>query len=217
MSYDLYLRDPVTNAELKVPAHLMTGPNIPCRMVNGQFVQVPSTEAYLNITYNYARYYYDAFPGAEDQGRFEEDMKQFPTISEEGGIRSLNGMTGAEAIPMLKEMIRRITAEYRLSDGSWKKSERENHYLTDNDTGKRVSSTAKMDFFFDKTRAGLDEKAAGKLADAKFTSHVETITVDEGDADGSYWDATAVKAIRPLYQLIALSQLRPDGVWSEES
>lgn len=33
MSYDLYLRDPVTKKELQVPAHMMYGGNIRCDVV----------------------------------------------------------------------------------------------------------------------------------------------------------------------------------------
>ena len=40
--------------------------------------------------------------------------------------------------------------------------------------------------------------------------------LNEGETD-NYWCPTAANAIRPLYQLIALSNMRPDGVWSEES
>lgn len=28
-----------------------------------------------------------------------------------------------------------------------------------------------------------------------------------------YWVATRENAIRPLYQLLAMAQMRPDGVW----
>ena len=53
MSYDLYLRDPVTKKELQVPAHMMYGGNIRCDVVGGQLVPTTTTEAYMNITYNY--------------------------------------------------------------------------------------------------------------------------------------------------------------------
>ena len=31
--------------------------------------------------------------------------------------------------------------------------------------------------------------------------------------DCGYWVATRENAIRPLYQLLAMAQMRPDGVW----
>ena len=34
----------------------------------------------------------------------------------------------------------------------------------------------------------------------------------EGDTD-DYWKATAVNAVKPLYSLVAMAQMRPDGVW----
>lgn len=34
----------------------------------------------------------------------------------------------------------------------------------------------------------------------------------EGDTS-DYWEPTAANAIRPLYQLVVMSKLRPDGVW----
>ena len=51
MSYDLYLRDPATHEELQVPAHMMHGGNIPCEVINGQFIPTTTTRAYLNVTY----------------------------------------------------------------------------------------------------------------------------------------------------------------------
>ena len=39
-----------------------------------------------------------------------------------------------------------------------------------------------------------------------------TEDISEGPCD-DYWEATAANAIRPLYQLIAMAKLRPDGVW----
>lgn len=33
------------------------------------------------------------------------------------------------------------------------------------------------------------------------------------DVDEDYWKATEGNAMRPLLQLLALAQLRPDGVW----
>ena len=37
-------------------------------------------------------------------------------------------------------------------------------------------------------------------------------SVYEGDTR-NYWDDTAANAIRPLYQLIAMAKMRPDGIW----
>ena len=31
---------------------------------------------------------------------------------------------------------------------------------------------------------------------------------------GGYWTPTKENAIRPLYQLLAFAQMRPDGIWA---
>lgn len=33
------------------------------------------------------------------------------------------------------------------------------------------------------------------------------------DVSADYWEATEVNAKRPLYQLLAMAKMRPDGVW----
>ena len=38
------------------------------------------------------------------------------------------------------------------------------------------------------------------------------LEVNEGDTS-DYWLATATNAIKPLYQLIALAEMRPDCIW----
>ena len=55
-----------------------------------------TTELWLNITYNYSRWYYR--PGVFPKG-----------TQEIGGIRTLYGMTGAESIPVLKKSIEMLT------------------------------------------------------------------------------------------------------------
>lgn len=115
MSYDVYLEDPVTRETIELDhIHDMRG---------GTYRQGGSREAWLNITYNYGKYYYDVFG--------------------EKGIRTIYGMTGAESIPVL-------------------------------------------------------EQAISKLGD---------------DVSEDYWEATEGNAKRPLYQLLALARIRPDGVW----
>ena len=82
-----------------------------------------TTEAWLNITWHYAPFYYNIFG--------------------EKGIRTIYGMTGAESIPVLKEAI-------------------------------------------------------AKLGD---------------DVVADYWEPTEGNAKRALHNLLALAQMRPDGVW----
>ena len=78
MSYDIELQDPVTNETLQLDAaHHMRG---------GTYCVGGTTEASLNVTYNYAPHFRVVFGG-------------------ETGIRKLYGMTGAESIPVLEKAI----------------------------------------------------------------------------------------------------------------
>ena len=218
MSYDLYLRDRVTGECLEVPGHLMYGGNIRGAFRDdGSFLPEPTTEAYLNITYNYSRYYHDAFPSAEeDEEQHAKDAKKFVVTCGDGGIRSLNGLTGAQAVPLLKEMIRRIERKNKDIEG-WVSTEREKVWYErkGNPEAAKDPNEMLMEFLHLK-RDGLSDGQAGEYLDKRWQKKSRTVYVCEGDTK-DYWQPTAANAIRPLYQLIALSQLRPDGVWSEES
>lgn len=115
MSYNIYLKDPVTKETLDVESpHFIRG---------GMFAVGGTTEAWLNITYNYSKHFYRVFG--------------------ENGIRTIYGLTGAESIPVIK-------------------------------------------------------KAMSQLGD---------------DVDSDYWTSTEGNAKRALAGLLALAQLRPDGIW----
>ena len=136
MSYDIYLADPVTREPIELEeAHYMRG---------GTYALSGATEAWLNITYNYANWYYR--PGV------------FGETAENRGIRTIYGLSGAESVPVLKKAIETL----------------------------------------------------------------ESLTVDISEEDrreyerhgaAGYWVPTRANAIRPLYQLLALAQMRPDGIW----
>lgn len=220
MSYDLYLRDPVTHETLIVSAHMMYGGNILCNVINGELIPAPTTEAYLNITYNYAHYYYEAFPAPGDEAfinQHESDEKQFGLISDKGGIHSLNGMSGLKAIPVLNEMISRIESRYKKTDGSWQVSPREESYIIQKNTGSRIDNISFWEIRCKYRNSGYSEDEINRLIDKNYEEKTEIVHVDEGSDGGSYWVSTAANAIRPLYQLIALSQMRPDGIWKVES
>ena len=137
MSYDIYLVDPVTHEQIELEAaHHMRG---------GTYAMSGTTEARLNITYNYANWYYR--PGVFSRTRKSSK-----------GIRTIYGMTGAESIPVLKKAIERL-------------------------------ESLKVD---------ISEK--------------ERRECEEQGCTG-YWMPTRANAIRPLYQLLALAQMRPDGIW----
>lgn len=84
MSYDIYLIDPVTKETITTKfKHEMAG---------GTYAIGGTTTLWLNVTYNYADWYYR--PGV-----FAE------TESESKGIRTIYGMTGAESISVLEKAI----------------------------------------------------------------------------------------------------------------
>lgn len=147
MSYDISLVDRVSHETLEVPAHLMTGGTFAADYdpKTGMFTPKPTTEAWLNITYNYSNYYYEATESIpEFHGRWCDDDDEARNL----GIRGLYGKTGLESIPMLEKMIQNIKDKY----------------------------------------PGLE-------------------------TDQDYWQSCPGNAIRPLYQLLMLAQMRPDGVW----
>lgn len=85
MSYDISLKEPVTGEQVYFDtAHQMKG---------GTYCLGGTNEAWLNITYNYARWYYKdgVFPNKGE---------------EKEGIRSIYGMSGAESIPVLENAIK---------------------------------------------------------------------------------------------------------------
>ena len=109
MSYDIYLIDPVTHETIEF--------DNPHHMRGGTYQVGGSSEAWLNITYNYADYYYEAtendprFFGSLPDDRPDENPRNL-------GIRGIYGKTGAETIKMLSDMIHRIESKYK-KDGDW--------------------------------------------------------------------------------------------------
>lgn len=143
MSYDISLVDPVTKETLHTKAkHDMRG---------GLYAVGGTTELWLNITWNYAHYYYEATDG---DNRFAHKRITGYTngvpdgVETEYGIRGIYGKTGGESIPMLKDMIARIEKKY-----------------------------------------------------------------PDLETSDKYWDDLPGNAVKPLYQLLAFAQMRPDGVW----
>jgi hypothetical protein len=92
MSYDIYLTDPITNKTLELDNHQIKG---------GTYAICGTQEAWLNITYNYGKFYYN-------------------TIGN-NGIRTIYGMTGAESISILKDAISKLGDD--VSDDYWEPTE----------------------------------------------------------------------------------------------
>lgn len=189
MSYSIRLCDPVTKEPIDLPfAHVMTGGTYAADFdaATGRFYPRPITEAWLNITYNYAHYYFEA---AEGDSRF---LIQEESTLENGGIRGIYMKTGAESIPMLKDLIQRITAKYQRN-GEWIFTERQ------------------IPHCYDKTGVAINPNEVFiHRQDVRFEERAEMVS--EGP-NTNYWFATAANAISPLHKLIAMAQLRPDGVW----
>ena len=199
MSYDIWLKDRVTGERIQLPVkHLMTGGTYRADYDErtGTFSPAAISDAWLNITYNYGRYYYEA---TDKDPRFEhEEISAYysdgatsPVVTEYG-IRGIYGKSGAESIDMLKAMIQRIESRYKV-DGEWIITSRKRTRYLD-ESGNEVN------FIY-----MLQHKE-----ECTSENYVEEIS--EGP-NSDYWEVTAANAIRPLYQLMAMAQLRPDGVW----
>lgn len=108
MSYDIRLCDPVTGEVLELDSlHDMRG---------GTYVLGGTKEAWLNVTYNYSKWYYA-------EGVFRRPESAYT------GIRSIYDLSGAESIPILERAIETLKScdcpfsdeelkEYE--DGYWK-------------------------------------------------------------------------------------------------
>jgi len=118
MSYDIYLRDPVTREVAEVPGHLMIGGTYKAEYhpETGTFTPALNKEAHLNITYNYGKYYREA--------------------SEENGIRCIYGLSGQESISVLQKMISFLEEKYKKND-DWITTQREKRIFYDKD-GKEI-------------------------------------------------------------------------------
>lgn len=204
MSYDIYLKDRMSGKEIQLPIkHLMIGGTYLADYdpETDQFSPAATTEAWLNITWNYAHYYYEA---TENDPRFAHDEISAyyadgttGSVITEYGIRGIYGKSGAESIPMLKDMITRIEAKYKDKDGNWISTDRDKIRYWNK------TKTRQLNFVND---------ILGKLKPDEYVEEHYTVTIYEG-INEDYWEATAANAIKPLWQLIAFAELRPDGIW----
>jgi len=94
MSYDIELQDPVTKETLELDSnHHMRG---------GTYALGGTSDASLNITYNYAKHFYRV-------------------INEDQGVRFIYGKSGADSIPILENAISALGDE--VDDDYWKPTE----------------------------------------------------------------------------------------------
>jgi hypothetical protein len=98
VSYDISLTDAVTGEVLELDA--------PHQMRGGTYALGGTTEASLNVTYNYAPHFYRVL-GDEPAGQEASCFGQM-FASKGRGIRKLYGMTGAQSIPLLDAAIAKL-------------------------------------------------------------------------------------------------------------
>lgn len=156
------------------------------QLFGGTYAIGGTNELWVNVTANYGGYYSEATDGDKRWlvREREEDRYELPGLA---------GHTGAESIGMMKDCIRKIEAKYKDSLGNWLVGNRKKRIFVHKKTHKEVEWPNNMDF------DNYDEK-------------IIEYTVSEGDTS-DYWEETAANAISALYKLIALAELRPDGVW----
>jgi hypothetical protein len=94
MSYDIELVDPVTKSVLQL--------DLPHHMRGGTYAVGGTTDASLNITFNYSKHFY-------------------AVVDSENGIRGLYGKSGAESIPMLNAAIDKLGDD--VSQDYWEPTE----------------------------------------------------------------------------------------------
>ena len=194
MSYDLEIIDKNTRKlkTLSTPRLIRSG-TVPAEYANGKCVQIEQTEAEMNITYNYAKYFCEATRGDE---RFA-----YPSVIDQGtteyGIRGLNGKTTCESLPMIADMIEKIAKKYRDENGNWLKGKRtKTQYITED--GKEVDFWQAMSHEENTTR------------------EVINYYVSEGDTT-NYWERTAANAIESLKNMLLMAtdfMNDPNAVWS---
>lgn len=192
MSWDFRLKNPVTGETLTVEPHFMYGGNVKVEYIDGKPVKLPNDLAELNVTYNYSSYYYDATESFED-------------ITETSGICDLDGMKAVDAIDFINKLIEYIENKYR-PDGHWIEGTRTKYLCDIKGYGNDLEFVDYLQWrlkYTDKTEEELRELVTHKEVE---------YTVNEGDTS-DYWEVTAANALIPLYQLLALSKMRPDGVW----
>lgn len=192
MSYDIHMTERASGETIKLPIkHMMIGGTYQADYDERTKTFSPSAiqDAWLNITYNYSRYYYEAAEG-DDRFYGVEDW------NDEGyhncGIRGIYGKTGLDSIPMLRDLASRIESKYK-KDGKWINTKRKITVFRDMD-GKEIHPIEMLDNEKEYTKEEYEEE------------------VNEG-INSDYWKSTAGNAIKPLYQLLVFAELRPDGVW----
>lgn len=195
MSYDIDLINKNTKKilQMKNPAYVRGG-TMPAEFnINGDLVQALQTEASVNITYNYASYYYEA---AEGDPRFLifQDGKM-----ENGGIRGVYGKTARESYAMLQDLYMRIHDKYY-----------------DKETGQWLISKRTRYVCLDQNGNAYKDPIYPILNHLPYSKMEETYTVSEGYTE-NYWEKTAANALNPLVHMMHMATdyiFDDEAVWS---
>jgi len=109
MGYDIELQNPVTREVL-----LLDDPH---HMCGGIYAVGGTTEARLNVTYNYGKHFRKSF---EDE---DTNLTEFDKMFGGGntGIRKLYGMSAVESIPILERAISKLGND--VDSDYWKPTE----------------------------------------------------------------------------------------------
>lgn len=194
MSYDIDLVNRKTRETVSMNRpQFIRGGTVPAVLdeATGRLVQTTQCDASINITYNYSSYFYGATEGDKRFAHKDSDGEV------EYGIRGLYGKSALESIPMLKDMIARITEKYQDKDGNWLVTER------------------KKPHYFDKNGNEIADPIRGILHGEDYEVKEEVYEVSEGDTS-NYWEATAGNAIESLWNMIFIAtdqMMNEDVVW----
>lgn len=118
MSYDIELVDPVTRETLELDA--------PHHMRGGTYALGGTTEAHLNVTYNYYPQFARAFePLTELRPQAPDWLREHEKPAT--GIRTIYGLTGAESLPVLDRAISLLGDDvdpdyWKATDGNAKRA-----------------------------------------------------------------------------------------------
>lgn len=116
MSYDIYLVDQITRRPLELPEpHFMRG---------GTYSMGGTTEAHLNVTYNYGGHFARVFEELPAPRPLSPEWMhtQHGGLPETFvGIRTIYGLTGAESLPILDRAIALLKDD--VTDNYWEATE----------------------------------------------------------------------------------------------
>lgn len=114
MSYDIELVDAVTGDTLELDA--------PHQMRGGTYAVGGTTQAHLNVTYNYGAIYARVFEPVETlRAKAPQWMRDYYKTDPVFGIRTIYGLTGAESLPVLDAAIAKLGND--IAPDYWKATE----------------------------------------------------------------------------------------------